>query len=359
MRTEQQPITVAPFPASLSANPYCDLLYGAVADAGATVVPDGSLDPQWLRTNRGRVDAIHLHWISNHYQHWRGDPFSLVGLARFAFRMLLARSLGFRIVWTMHNATPHDSRSPVSDAIARALMTRIGEVVVHCRHAKSLIYNGRSVNGNVHVIPHGNYMKCYPNEVSKEEARRRLGLPADAKVLMSFGLIRGYKGHARLREAFAAAADDEAHLVIAGADYDRCDEMAESAVERDGSIHVHRRFIPDDEVQCYFNACDFAIFPFERVLTSGAVILSLSFGRPVIVPRLGCLGELDGSGAAVLYDPESPTGLRDAISRALQMDPDEHAERARELAEGLDWRRIARRHMAVYRRKPRRRKERS
>jgi len=345
----KKPLMVAPFPASLSANPYCDLLYDAVSEAGARVAKDASLDPPWLRANRGRVDVIHMHWMSNHYQHWRGDPFSLLTLARFAYRMFLARSLGFRIVWTMHNTAPHDSNSPLSDTLARTLMTRIANVVVHCQHAKSLIQNGRGVNGNVHVIPHGNYIGCYPNHVSKSQARRKLGLPADAKVFLSFGLLRGYKGHDGLKKAFASLKREDAHLVIAGANYDECDSMGRETREQSGNIHMHNRFVPDEEVQYYFNACDYAVFPFERVLTSGSVILSLSFGRPVIVPRLGCLCELDGSGAAILYDPACPAGLHEALSKALEANGEQFAQRARALAKRLDWKHIARRHMAVYR----------
>ncbi|MBM4043632.1 MAG: glycosyltransferase [Planctomycetes bacterium] len=340
------PLTVAPFPAALAANPYCTLLYRGIEQAGARIVRDGQLDTQWLRRHRGAVDVLHFHWIDSHYQHWRGGPFSLLTLAKFAHKLFLARSLGYKIVWTMHNFAPHDSKSPLADGLARWLMLHLGSVVVHCQYAKSLIANG---NGrSVSVIPHGNYMGWHPNQVTKEEARKRLGLPSDAKVFLTFGLMRGYKGHTRLVNDFKRLGRDDAHLLVVGANYDDCEKMTRGQVETDGHVHYHRRFVPDDEVQVYFNAADFAVFPFEKVLTSGAVILSLSFGRPVIVPRLGCLGEMENSGAALVYDPADEDGLLSALRKGMDLDAAKASERAFRIARALDWTMIAEKHLRVY-----------
>ena len=43
------------------------------------------------------------------------------------------------------------------------------------------------------VIPHGHYRGIYP-DISREEARRRLGLRTDERVILWFGKIKRYKG---------------------------------------------------------------------------------------------------------------------------------------------------------------------
>src|SRR5690606_25490271 len=74
-------------------------------------------------------------------------------------------------------------------------------------------------------------------------ARKQLGLPAGARVLLFFGLIRAYKGLDLLIEAFAKL-DPRYHLVIAGEPYgDFAPYQAQIAAHPlKDNIHLHARF---------------------------------------------------------------------------------------------------------------------
>ena len=41
----------------------------------------------------------------------------------------------------------------------------------------------------------------------------------------------------------------------------------------------------------YFSAADLVVLPYERILNSGALILSLTQNKPVLVPALGSMPE--------------------------------------------------------------------
>ena len=55
---------------------------------------------------------------------------------------------------------------------------------------------------------------------------------------------------------------------------------------------VRTEFIPDEDVQILMNASDIGILPYREITTSGALLLYMSFKKPVIVADLEPLKEL-------------------------------------------------------------------
>jgi glycosyltransferase involved in cell wall biosynthesis len=96
------------------------------------------------------------------------------------------------------------------------------------------------------------------------------------------------------------------------------------------------------------NAADVVVLPYRAVLTSGAAMLAFSFDRGIVAPRLGCLLELERTGAAILYDPDAPDGLAGALERALAVDPARLGIAAGRVARRHSWDAIARRHLGAY-----------
>ena len=102
--------TVAFFPSvsKMSENPYWPMLVSALGDSGVKLyhdAPDG-FDVRWLFRNRKQVDVLHLHYIHQFYGTRRRGRTRLLNIIRFALNMLLARTLGFRTVFTLHNLEP-------------------------------------------------------------------------------------------------------------------------------------------------------------------------------------------------------------------------------------------------------------
>ncbi len=332
--TRTRPARVAALPRRLESNPYCELLYDHVERLGVEVL-DGRSGLRWLLAHRKRTRVLHLHWPERHFR--RG---SMLGALGFVVRLLVARALGYRVVWTVHNLAPHEEAG-VSDRLVRAALARLATLVVHCEAARRLL--GRR-GRRAFVIPHGSYVGRYPNGITQAAARARLGLEPDARVLLAFGQVRAYKGLDALLAAFAALPAPHARLVIAGA------PAAGAGVpdSADPRVLLFLRHVPDAEVQVFFNAADVVVLPYRAVLTSGAAMLALSFARGVVGPRAGCLEEIERSGAALLYDPTAPDGLATALARALAVDPVVLGDRARRAVRPLSWEAIARRHLAAY-----------
>ena len=99
------------------------------------------------------------------------------------------------------------------------------------------------------------------------------------------------------------------------------------------------QYIPDEELQHVMSAADVVVLPYLRILSSGAAMLALSFGRPVIAPRQGLLNDMIVSSVGLLYDPVDPQGLTATMAdvRTRRFEEEEILRYARQ----YDWGRSA------------------
>jgi beta-1,4-mannosyltransferase len=335
---------IAAFPRSVRGNPYCDLLYGSLADRGVAVVAAAELSPRWLVRHVREVKVLHLHWPEFYYRSGgRPTPRSVTA---FVAALLFARLLRYRVVWTVHNALPHERRAV--DRVLRWLLVRSARLVVHAEAARGAIPGGRRPAA---VVPHGHYIGCYPDDVPAAGARHGLGLAPTDRVFVCFGQLRAYKGVGALLEAFAGLPEPRLRLVIAGRPATDADAQSVlAAARRDTRVRTHLGFVPDADVQRFLKAADFVVLPYRDVLTSGTALLALSFARPLVVPRLGCLAELEVEGCAIAYDPDAPDALRTALATAADVaDVAPWRERAAAGARRRAWEPIAEAYARIYR----------
>ena len=334
------------------ANPYGGLLAQAMREVGVELeagYPD-TLTQEWLCQNQGRIDLLHLNWPNYMYD----DPDLNDRLARcteLISNLALARLLGYRIVWTVHNLYPHESISRDLDRLAQVALTHLANaVIVHCKRARELVRTHFHRTEGVFVIPHGNFIEPYPNNISREDARQRLGLSDADFVFFNFGNVRRYKGIERLLEVFGALPGTHLRLLLGAKYYTEYGKQVVASISDGDSRVVVRssRFFANEELQQLFNAADVGVFPFSEVLTSGSVVTALSFGLPVIVPDAGCLPEVALPDAGLVYDADDVDGLRRAMEEIQERDISALKEAARKRALELDWAQIAERTRQAY-----------
>jgi glycosyltransferase involved in cell wall biosynthesis len=302
----------------------------------------------------GFPDVLHLHWIS-----WflisDDRPRSVAKATVFVAMVAVMKLLGIRIVWTAHNLFEHERRDPRLERFFKRHLVRYAfdDVIVHCESAKERLVTAydlpRSVDSKLVTVPHGNYVEAYENRISGEEATDRLEIPESATVVAFFGSIKPYKRVPTLIDAFADLEDEDARLLVAGNPAD--DDLERAVVDRarrDDRVETVLEFVPEADVQLYMNAADVVVLPFEDILSSGSVLLAMSFGNPIVAPSDGCLPELLADQRALLYDSGDASGLEDALERALSADLAELGRRNYERALAYDWETIADRTARVY-----------
>jgi glycosyltransferase involved in cell wall biosynthesis len=245
---------------------------------------------------------------------------------------LLARALGFRTVFTLHNLEPTYQLQPAwVDYLGHLVATNFTDrVIVHCDEARQLLAERYGRRRHVFVVNHPNCINWHPNLVSKEAARKALDLSDNLFVFTFFGGIRPNKGIETLIQAFLRLKDKNFRLVIAGKMFppESYSASLQELAMGDARILFSLRHIPEDEIQVFLNAADVVVLPFARILTSGSANLAMSFGRPVIVPRMGCLPALIETDGGWLFEPNDPNSLAVAMKSASISDINQFGQRA-------------------------------
>jgi beta-1,4-mannosyltransferase len=332
-------------------NPYLGLLETGLKEHGVEIASDANdeLSWKWLLRNRQTFKVLHFHWLQYHYDR-KSLLQSVLALALFSAKLAFARLLGYRLIWTMHNITPHEPHYPVLDRFCWNLMARLSHhAIVHCNDAREQLAQRYGRRQHVSVIPHPSYIGCYPQAPGQAEARRMLGLAEDARVYLYVGAIRPYKGVLEAIREFQKLEGEDLRFVITGRPLDEA--MRAEVLElagKDARIHTRLEYISDSDVTLYLSAADLVVLPFRQVATSGSVMLAMSMGRPVLTPAMGCLPELISDETGILYDPKSTTGLEEAMRKSLQCDLKLMGKNAYECVAAFTPYLVAERLLAVY-----------
>ena len=329
------PYLLAAYP-SYTANPYQDLLYGAASVEGFATVRM----PRWRQLSEllalqdgGLSTVLHLHWLQPVLRDAGSEADARARVARFAEDLDTYRARGGRLVWTVHNVLPHEMRFEAAEIdLCVAVAERADVIHVLVERTPELVapYYELPRERVLHV-PHPSYQGVYPDHVSRDDARRELGLMPDEFVVAAVGDIRPYKGLDDLLDAWQDVPTDRPRrLLIAGAPL-RDQRDAQAIVERAGvapRVQVDARRIPPEELQVIFRAADVMILPYRRALNSGALLLALTFGVPVIVPEAAGFAEIVDPSFARTFRAGDRASLADVLTRAPELATEEAAQSA-------------------------------
>lgn len=312
-------------------NPYQELLYRPLRASGVRVgyllppTPSHTLNllllPTVLVLKRLQgYTVFHLHWTYSFVLPWAGKYGRIIMQRYFGVFLKLIKMLGYKLVWTAHNALPHQQQFTNDISVRRMLGAHADAIIAHSNSGAKQLSELGIQSGNVNVIAHGNYIGTYPEAITHDQARAKLDLPSDAFVVLFFGRIDPYKNVPALLEAarMQAVAHHNLHVVIAGACKDQAikTQLRDAKREFGSKLHIYEEYIPDSEVQTYFRAADIVALPFAEITTSGSAILALSFGLPIIAPRKGALQDMPES-VGFFYDPAQTDGLSRSLEAAL------------------------------------------
>jgi len=291
--------------------------------------------------------VLHLHWLARVLRGVTSEAEGRDRVTSFLAALDTFLAAGGRLVWTVHNVLPHETRFPALDLELRRVVVARADVV-HVLSAGTVEAAAPSYEipaAKVLHVLHPAYLGVYPDDVSDADARARNGIAPEDIVFGVVGKLRPYKGLDDLLDAFEtlAASPPDARrrrLLIAG--MPAADPSIEALLARSRAhpdVIVDARHIPAEDLSVPLRASDVIVLPYRASLNSGALLLALSFGRPVIAAASPHVSETVGPDASITFDPTArgalTAALRDAdrlltpaardaaLATARRFDPDE------------------------------------
>jgi len=327
MAEPHQQMNVLMMPDYRADNPYQTLLAKALEKNSISVTfcyGYRRVFPIYRQWKINEASILHIHWL-NPYLKGGNIVVKLIYCLKFLADISLVKMKKVRIIWTIHNLVSHNAKFPRLEKWTKQLFLKfVDHVIVHSKAAKESVIQAYQLDhGKVSVVPHGHYRDVYLPAIAQAEARKQLGLQPNGLIFLNFGMLRPYKGIEKLLEIWYEHHQDlaETQLLITGKafDLDYGKELAEQTAQIENA-QLNDIFVDNEKIHLYFSAADIVALPFNQILTSGSLLLAMSYGKPIIAPRSPSIEEtLDGA-TDFLYDPANQSGLLRAIQDSLKSD---------------------------------------
>lgn len=328
-------------------NPYLRLFYRALEAWRVSVAGRVPLDNAVLRRVAPEADVLHFHWGPDALWRNRGGGYlrRVHGLIGFARLLGLARDLGKKIVWTIHDLESHDGSDFLDRRGYRLLASRADLCICHDEFAyRQSIRRLGCRPDRLMVTPLGNYDGVLPPPARRDITLAALGLDPARPTLLCFGLARPYKGFDLALDALSRLPAPY-QLVVAGAALDAAyGEVLRDKARGEARARLLLRELSDQELADFLHACDCVLLPYRRITGSGVLLTACSAGRGVIASdlpwfRVTLAEEPD---AGVLCRPESAADLAAAVERYFALPAGTRNAAARRLADRHAWEEVVR-----------------
>ncbi len=228
----------------------------------------------------------------------------------FMLTRLLRRNTQIRVIFLLHHLIPPDGG--VFDwFLARRILWRGNGFIVMSEEDFALLRRAlpwARIKGTTHP-PYDIFTR---EPLPQAQAREKLGLKPDEKVILFFGFVRRYKGLKYLIDALAEARKElPAKLLVVG-EFWEDERPYREQVRQLGlgdAVIFYNGYVPNDQMSVYFSAADVVALPYLEATQSGIAQLAVGFERPMIGTTVGGMADVIRDGQNGLLVPPADSHL--------------------------------------------------
>ena len=227
------------------------------------------------------------------------------------------------LVMTVHNVLPHEPAPGDAELYGR-FYRACDLLIVHNDASKQDLKDKFNIpDEKIRVIPRGLYTTYSVDENARDN---------DERVhFLNFGRIRPYKGVDILLKAISLMDEKDrarCRFVIRGEQYPKLDPTDYAALIREYGIGDCVEFdntrVPEEEIPKLIGNADFLLFPYRKIYGSGVLLMSYTYGVPVVASDVPTFVEgTDNGKAGILFASEDPVAMKDALLKAMDTTPEQ------------------------------------
>jgi glycosyltransferase involved in cell wall biosynthesis len=248
-------------------------------------------------------------------------PSTTLRHASVSLALLAAVRLARRSEVVIHEIDYQIGRRRGLDGLAaRRLWRSFDHVLLHTEAERQNLVDAFGVPPErTEVIPHGAHF-LRRTAMTREAARRSLGIPEGELVFLAIGFIQPHKAFDQAVRAFASLDAGRCSLHIVGSvrveEPQHLAHLAElrQLVAATPGAYLHDQYVSDEVFDRWLVASDVVVLPYRNIWSSGVLERALLYDRKVIATAVGGLGQQAAGRSGVTLVDEA--GLAPAMWRA-------------------------------------------
>ncbi len=252
-----------------------------------------------------KTDVYYFNWIEN----LDSRRYGKLQICIFVIFLLLARNLGKKIVWTLHNKHSHENENSRWSDFMYLLMFKYSDFII-THSGEGIVFSNENFpqySKKVRYLVHP-VRQLPATHVQKE-------LKYD---LFIWGTIWPYKGIIEFLKFLKTSGNSHLKVLIAGICINN-DIKAELNNILSENIVYHDQFFEMNEIAAFSSQSKFTLFTYKTgsVLSSGSLMDSIAFGSMIIGPDTGAFKDLSLYGFIRTYNSlEDIIGICNSYSPA-------------------------------------------
>jgi glycosyltransferase involved in cell wall biosynthesis len=167
-----------------------------------------------------------------------------------------------------------------------------------------------------------------------EKLRENLGIQPERKVFLMFGVPQSRKGIYQLLEAITSLSSELCRklcLLLVGPISSEPQVLKQSTELSDAlpiQLIIQDQFVPDQDIQPYFQLADVVLAPYQRHIGMSAILVrAAAAGKPVLSCKYGVMGEtVKRYKLGLTVEASQPTEIAQGLTQFLLNPPEQFCE---------------------------------
>jgi glycosyltransferase involved in cell wall biosynthesis len=273
-----------------------------------------SIRHNFKKTRLGKPDAINLHF------------------ALYSFPILDILPKGIPVTFNFHGPWASESQEEVTNKkfgiwlkqklIEQSTYNRCDRFIVLSKAFGQILHQKYQIPWQkIHIIPGGVDIDHFQNNLSRQEARIKLGWPSNRKILFTSRRLVHRMGIDKLLAAIAMIKIQVPEIWLAIAGRGHIQALLQQKAQALG-LENHVKFLgflPDEHLPLAYQSADLTIMPSQSFEGFGlAIIESLACGTPVLCTPVGGMPEiLQGFSPDLITESITVESIADKLTQIM------------------------------------------
>ncbi|HBN06291.1 MAG TPA: hypothetical protein DD434_10970 [Bacteroidales bacterium] len=289
---------------------------------------DSSVDNFW--DNNKKYDIVNIQWPEEIFKY----IIEKIDVVKLKNRIEDLKKQKTGILYTRHNSSPHFRNDNVLKLYHLVEQSADGIIHMGKFSINEILETEPNIKSKNFLIPHHIYENTYNENISKEDARKKLNLPLEKFIILSFGRFRDNSELFMLLNAYLSLRIKDKYLLAPRMlNFSKKKSLLKNLIYSFINIFFkvysinsnnYDEIIDNDLLPYYLAASDVVFIQRKKILNSGNLPLGFLFKKVVLGPNCGNVNEILFETGNPIFEPNDNESIVKALENSYKLYIENH-----------------------------------